>query len=144
MTDCIFCKIIAGDIPSAKIYEDEDVYAFLDISQATPGHALIIPKQHVANIFEYDDALASRVFARVPKIARAIQKAFPEMQGLNLLNNNGEFAGQTVFHSHIHFLPRYNEADGFDWKFDNNMGKYEASEFQERAQRIVAALEEVE
>ena len=71
MNDCIFCKIINGEIPSYKVYEDEKVYAFLDITQVTKGHTLMIPKQHVADIFEYNDVLASDVFARIPKVARA-------------------------------------------------------------------------
>ncbi len=78
MTDCIFCKIIAGEIPSTKIYEDDEVLAFLDLSQATPGHTLLVPKQHVQDIFAYDTDLASRVFARLPKIARAIKLATPQ------------------------------------------------------------------
>ena len=66
MTDCIFCKIIEGQIPSAKVYEDEDVYAFLDITQVTPGHTLFIPKTHVHNIFEYDEDLAAKVMTKLP------------------------------------------------------------------------------
>ena len=81
MDNCIFCKIIEQEIPSYKIYEDEAVYAFLDISQVTPGHTLIVPKKHVTDIFSYDEELASQVFARVPKIARALEAAFPDMQG---------------------------------------------------------------
>lgn len=81
----------------------------MDISQVTPGHTLVIPKVHVTDIFEYDEALAAEVFARVPKIARAIEKAFPEINGLNIINNNKELAYQSVFHSHIHLIPRYDE-----------------------------------
>ena len=83
MTDCIFCKIIEGQIPSAKVYEDEDVYAFLDITQVTPGHTLVIPKTHVANIFEYDEDLVAKVMTKLPKISRAVRRAFPDMLGLN-------------------------------------------------------------
>ncbi len=104
MENCIFCKIIKQEIPSYKIYEDEKVYAFLDISQATKGHTLVIPKQHVSDIFEYDEVLAADVFSRIPKIARSIEEAFPEMQGLNILNNNRELAYQSVFHSHVHLV----------------------------------------
>ena len=74
MENCIFCKINNREIPSYKVYEDEQVYAFLDISQVTPGHTLVIPKTHVTDIFEYDETLAAAVFARIPKIARAIEK----------------------------------------------------------------------
>ena len=89
------------------MYEDDVVLAFLDISQVTPGHTLVVPKKHVANIFEYDEDLASAVFARIPKIARAVQASNPDIKGLNILSNNGELAYQSVFHSHIHLIPRY-------------------------------------
>ncbi|NAP00073.1 HIT domain-containing protein, partial [Halomonas sp. MG34] len=85
--DCIFCKIINGDIPSAKVYEDEHVYAFLDISQVTKGHTLVIPKQHTKNIYETSPEVASELFGRVPLIANAIKKAYNPI-GMNLLNNN--------------------------------------------------------
>ncbi len=111
--NCVFCKIIAGDIPSYTVYEDEVVKAFLDISQVTEGHVLVIPKKHVASLFEYDANLAGEVFSRIPKIARAIQKSNPNIVGLNLMNNNGEVAYQSVFHSHFHLLPRYGSQDGF-------------------------------
>ena len=120
MENCIFCKIIDQEIPSYKIYEDEKVYAFLDISQATKGHTLVVPKQHVTDIFEYDETLAAEVFARIPKIARAIEKAFPEMEGLNILNNNKELAYQSVFHSHVHLVPRYSKNDDFSIHFGNH------------------------
>ena len=90
--NCIFCKIIAGDIPSAKVYEDEHVLAFLDISQVTKGHTLVIPKTHIENVYEFTDELAKQYFHAVPKIARAIRDEF-EPIGLNTLNNNGEKAG---------------------------------------------------
>ncbi|MCU9532991.1 HIT family protein [Streptococcus sp. CSL10205-OR2] len=116
MENCIFCKIVSGDIPSSKVYEDDDVLAFLDISQATNGHTLVIPKKHVRNVLEMDEATAETVFSRVPKLARAIKKA-TGAQGLNIINNNEEAAGQTVFHAHIHLLPRYQDGDEFDFQF---------------------------
>ncbi len=128
MENCIFCKIINQEIPSYKVYEDEKVYAFLDISQTTKGHTLVIPKQHVSDIFEYDDELAATVFSRIPKIARAIEKAFPEMEGLNILNNNRELAYQSVFHSHIHLVPRYSKEDDFSIHFGNHQEELTAGE----------------
>src|SRR5699024_12451391 len=113
MTDCIFCKITNGDIPSYKVYEDEIVYAFLDLSQVTAGHTLVVPKQHVDDIFEYDEELAAAVFARIPKIARALEKAFPDAKGMNIINNNKELAYESVFHSHIHMIPRYSQEEDF-------------------------------
>lgn len=140
MTDCIFCKIINQEIPSAKVYEDEEVYAFLDLSQVTPGHTLVIPKKHVADIFEYDEELASIVATRIPKIAKAIREAFPESKGLNIINNNGEVAYQTVFHSHWHLVPRYTDQDGFGLIFKSTQGDYSQEEFQDRADKIIEAL----
>lgn len=129
MTDCIFCKIINGEIPSYKIYEDDVVYAFLDISQATPGHTLVVPKKHVKDIFEYDEDLAAAVFARIPKIARAVKASNSEIIGMNILNNNGKAAYQSVFHSHIHLLPRYAD-DKFSMTFINNEEDYDKAKYK--------------
>lgn len=136
MTDCLFCKIINREIPSYTVYEDDEVYAFLDITQTTKGHTLVIPKQHASDIFEYDEALASTVFSRLPKIARAMEQAFPDMKGLNMLNNNKEVAYQTVFHSHIHLIPRYGREDDFSITFANNGEAYSKEEMADMAQKI--------
>ena len=140
MENCIFCKIIDQEIPSYKIYEDEKVYAFLDISQATMGHTLVVPKQHVTDIFEYDETLAAEVFARIPKIARAIEKAFPEMEGLNILNNNKELAYQSVFHSHVHLVPRYSKNDDFSIHFGNHAEQQSPEEMQAIADKILSLI----
>lgn len=115
--DCIFCKIIEGEIPSAKVFENEHVYAFLDIGQVTKGHTLVIPKVHQKNVYELTEDVAQQLFAVVPKIARSVKNQFDPI-GLNLLNNNGEHAGQSVFHYHLHIIPRYGKGDGFGavWK----------------------------
>ncbi|EKW98741.1 HIT family protein [Ligilactobacillus saerimneri] len=141
MNDCIFCKIIAGEIPSVKIYEDDDVYAFMDISQTTPGHTLLVPKQHVADILAYDTDLASKVFSKLPMIARAVKNSDPAIKGLNIVNNNGEVAYQSVFHSHIHIIPRYSSADTFAIRFSDNSADYSAEQLQALAAKIVAHLE---
>lgn len=127
--DCIFCKIINGEIPATKIYEDDDVLAFLDISQVTKGHTLIVPKKHVANIYETSKDTASVVFGQVPKVSRAINEAF-KPKGMNILNNCGPFAGQSVFHLHIHLIPRYDQSDGcnFEWHVEN--GRYSQEKLQ--------------
>ncbi|RSJ76236.1 HIT-like protein [Streptococcus cristatus] len=117
MADCIFCKIITGEIPSSKVYEDDQVVAFLDISQVTPGHTLVVPKQHFRNLLEMDADSASQLFARVPDIARKVMKA-TGAKGMNILNNNEEIAGQTVFHTHVHLAPRYEETDGLQISFE--------------------------
>src|SRR4029079_9165720 len=114
MSDCIFCKIINGDIPSAKVFENDDVLAFLDISQITKGHTLVIPKEHHKNIYDMKPETASKLFEVVPAIANALKAEF-NPTALNLLNNNGEFAGQSVFHYHLHLIPRYDENDGFNY-----------------------------
>lgn len=140
MENCIFCKIINQEIPSYKVYEDEKVYAFLDITQVTKGHTLVIPKKHVSDIFEYDEELATDVFTRIPKIARALEAAFPEMQGLNIVNNNREVAYQTVFHSHVHLIPRYGKEDDFSMHFGKHMDDYTPEEMVAIADQIKAQV----
>ncbi|MBZ6526724.1 HIT family protein [Aerococcaceae bacterium DSM 111021] len=142
MTDCIFCKIVNGEIPSAKVYEDNEVVAFLDMSQATPGHTLVVPKKHVENIFEYDESVAVEIAKRLPNVANAIKAAYPEMKGMNIVNNNGELAYQSVFHTHWHLLPRYSEEDKFSIEFSNNQDSYTQEEFNERAALIRSYIKE--
>jgi len=127
--DCIFCKIIKGDIPSYTVYEDDMVKAFLDISQGTPGHTLVIPKTHVPDIFAYDNDLASAVFARIPKIARAVKAADDKIIGMNIVNNNGSVAYQSVFHSHFHLIPRYSDKDDFRMIFKDNSKNYDETDY---------------
>lgn len=117
MDNCIFCKIANGEIPAKKVYENEHVVAFLDISQVTEGHTLVIPKKHVQDVFALTPEITQELFRAVPEIAKAIKISLNPM-GLNILNNNGSFAGQSVFHYHIHLIPRFDENDGFDlvWK----------------------------
>lgn len=137
LKDCIFCKIVRGEIPSYTVYEDDVVKAFLDISQGTPGHTLLIPKKHIANIFEYDEELASEVFARIPKVARAIKASNPDIKGMNIVNNNGQIAYQSVFHSHFHLVPRYTTHDDFAMIFKDNSNKYTADDLKKVQQSIV-------
>lgn len=136
MENCIFCKIINKEIPSYKVYEDAEIYAFLDITQTTKGHTLVIPKKHVQDIFALDEQLASQLFAKIPQIARGLEKALPEMAGLNLINNNKELAYQSVFHSHIHLIPRYSSEDDFSISFGNNGESYTEGMMAELAEKI--------
>lgn len=106
--DCVFCKIIAGEIPSTAVYEDEDFLAILDVNPAARGHVIILPKKHAANIFEMDEEDAAKVFPVAKKIASALKKTY-DCDGVNILQNNGEAAGQTVFHLHVHVIPRFYE-----------------------------------
>lgn len=108
--NCIFCKIAAGEIPSKTIYEDEEFKVILDLGPATKGHALIIPKSHAANLFELPEDTASKVMVLAKKLGKQMKENL-KADGLNLLQNNGEAAGQTVMHFHLHLIPRY-ENDG--------------------------------
>ncbi len=108
MDSCIFCKIIKGEIPSSTIYEDDNVKVILDIAPSAKGHAVLLVKQHVANIFELEAELAGKIFAVVPKVAAAIKEELG-CDGMNILQNNGVEAGQTVFHLHLHFIPRWKD-----------------------------------
>ena len=107
MVDCLFCKIIKGEIPSHKIYEDENVYAFLDISAKVVGHTLVVPKKHCVNILDCGEEYLNFVINAVKKIANHYMKQ--GFTGFNLQVNNGESAGQEVPHLHFHILPRGNE-----------------------------------
>ena len=112
MSDCIFCKIIAGDIPSATIYENDEFKVILDSFPSGEGHALILPKNHVAYIFEIDTEQAGRLFALAAKLAKAMKEVLG-FEHMNILQNNGTVAGQTVFHFHLHLIPRH-EGDGIN------------------------------
>ncbi len=115
---CIFCNIISGEIPSYKVYEDDNFYAFLDISQATYGHTLVVPKQHFENLFAMPDFLLEKMLILVRDLASKIKTA-TNCKGINILNNNGEAAGQSVHHFHIHIIPRYDN-DNFSIKAIEN------------------------
>lgn len=125
MSDCLFCKIIEGTIPSVKVYEDEHSYAFMDIMPLSKGHVLLVPKTHVADIFEMTEDIAKNLYAAAPKVANAIKAAFNPI-GLNTVNNNGAAAGQTVFHYHLHFIPRYDETDGLKVQWETKQYTSEA------------------
>ncbi len=105
-SSCIFCKLVNGEIPSKTLYEDEDFRVILDLGPATKGHALILPKEHFANLYEISDDIAAKTLVLAKKMATAMTKAF-KCDGFNLVQNNGEVAGQTVFHFHMHMIPRY-------------------------------------
>ena len=113
---CIFCKIANGEIPSTTLYEDEDFRVILDLGPATRGHALLLPKNHFANLFELDDETAQKAILVAKKMAGKMKAALGA-DGFNLVQNNGEAAGQTVFHFHMHLIPRYeNDNAGILWE----------------------------
>ena len=108
--DCIFCKLANGDIPTNTIYEDADFRVILDAAPATKGHALILPKDHFANLYELDENVAASAMKLAKKMVSHMTEKL-HCDGFNLVQNNGECAGQTVFHFHLHLIPRY-ENDG--------------------------------
>lgn len=110
MTDCVFCKIVAKAIPATVVHEDEHTLAFMDIGQVNPGHVLVAVKKHADNLYALDDAQAAAALRSAARVARAIRAAF-DPQGLSVYQANGKAAGQTVFHFHMHLVPRH-EADG--------------------------------
>jgi histidine triad (HIT) family protein len=137
MSDCVFCNIVSGLIPSAKVYEDGLTLAFMDIGEVNPGHVLVAAKPHVENIFGLDDALAGAVFQTAARVARAVKKVYSP-EGVTLYQANGAAAGQTVYHFHLHLVPRY-DGDGMRlvWPAKNPpRGQLEAN-----AARLRAALE---
>ncbi|MCI8723153.1 MAG: HIT family protein [Ruminococcus sp.] len=113
--NCIFCKIAAGEIPSATLYEDDDFRVILDISPASKGHALIIPKEHFRNLYDLYDELASKVLVLARKMTVRLKEILG-CDGYNIVQNNEEVAGQTVFHFHMHMIPRYRgDKVGIGW-----------------------------
>lgn len=114
--NCIFCKLANGDIPTSTLYEDDDFRVILDASPAAKGHALIIPKEHYANLYELDDELAGKALILAKKMITKLTGILG-CDGYNIVQNNGEAAGQTVFHFHVHLIPRHKD-DGvmLGWK----------------------------
>ena len=134
MTSCIFCNIIKGEIPCTKVYEDTEVFAFLDIKPVNPGHTLVIPKKHFENIHETPDELLGKMTIVAKKIADAILKL--GAKGINIGMNNGAVAGQSVFHAHMHVMPRYGKDSFSLW-----VGKeYDGNEREEVAEKIKGCL----
>ena len=134
--DCIFCRIAEGTIPSAKVYEDENVVAFLDLSPVHPGHALVIPKAHYKDILEFPCGLAPAVCSAIQNVAKALMTV-TGASGCNVLQNNGVIAGQSVFHVHWHVIPRF-DGDGLElWR----QGSYaDDGAMQEMAEKMARAI----
>lgn len=131
--DCIFCKIAAGEIPSKTLYEDKDFRVILDLGPATRGHALILPKNHYANLYELPDDVAGKAFILAKKMAAKMTEKL-HCDGFNLVQNNGEVAGQTVFHFHIHLIPRYEQDNQ---KIGWNPGKPDDAELEAIKEEII-------
>lgn len=136
MAECIFCKIIAGEIPGIKIYEDDLVFAFLDIGPINPGHTLVIPKEHHQSSSTIPEATAGRMFKVGSRIGVALKRAL-DCDAFNLHLADGSTAGQVVMHAHLHVIPRGVE-DGFRWNW--RQLKYQDGEAGEIAEKIIAKL----
>jgi histidine triad (HIT) family protein len=135
MEECIFCKIIKGEIPCSKVYEDDKVIAFLDIGPVNKGHALVVPKEHHKDLLDTPNELLADTIKAVKKIAKAVLKA-TGTEGFNIGVNNGKIAGQVVMHLHFHIMPRL-ENDGLKlWP----QGKYSEGEIDEIARKISSLL----
>ncbi|GKV66978.1 MULTISPECIES: HIT family protein [Sporosarcina] len=140
MTSCIFCNIVEGSIPGEKVYEDEHVIAFMDIMPVTKGHVLLIPKTHRENLYEMTEDEAANLFKAAPRIAAALKEEF-QPAGMNLLQNNGSFAGQSVYHFHMHLIPRYDNTDGFQLEFQPKVEQFPTDVLTELAANIKQRLE---
>lgn len=136
MNNCIFCKIIAGDIPAQKIYEDDKVVAFLDARPVNIGHTLVLPKAHYLSIYDTPDELLVALAPVLKRLSIAIKSAVAA-DGINIEMNNGPAAGQLVFHAHVHIVPRFND-DGFmHWRGTRG---YQDSEMEAISGKIKKAL----
>ena len=132
MEDCIFCKIVSGKIPAAKVYEDAYAISFLDIMPANKGHCLVVPKKHTATLLEMDDRELAATMLAAKKIARALSLSFGNAS-FNMVMNNGKEAGQVVNHAHIHLIPRF-QKDRLRLKWSHL--KYENDELKEYSEKI--------
>jgi len=136
MDGCVFCKVVAGEIPATKVYEDDAIVAFLDIGPISDGHTLVIPKQHCTKVHECDPQVLAALAARLGKIAKAVVEA-TGADGYNVLANNGKAAGQVVEHLHFHIIPR-KTGDGVLTQWPSY--KYEKGRIEEIAARIRRSL----
>jgi histidine triad (HIT) family protein len=135
--DCVFCKIVAREIPAAELLEDDDAFAFLDIGPLTPGHTLLIPREHYTTVDEMPGDLLARVTQHLPLLVQAVQAA-TGCDGVNILQNNHRIAGQLVPHVHIHIIPR---RPGDAWTFNWPASEYAEGEMGKMADRIYRELE---
>lgn len=117
MKDCVFCKIANKEIPGEIIYEDEEIISFLDLSQITTGHALVVPKKHIENMLNADAKTLKKMYSVAQKVAKILRKKL-KVKGFNIFTNVGEVGGQSVNHFHIHVLPRYTKEE-FDYKYQS-------------------------
>ena len=137
MENCVFCNLANGIWDSATLYEDDDFRVILDLGPASRGHALILPKAHYSNIYEIPEELAAKAIVLAKKMAGIMTEAL-DCNGFNIVQNNGEAAGQTVFHFHMHLIPRYkDDKAGFGW----NTGELDETTKQEVLTKVLAKME---
>lgn len=141
--NCIFCRIIDGQIPSSRVYEDEQVVAFLDIMPVNAGHVLIVPRRHVPQLSGMDEALGAHLFRVAMRLERAIRASGLPVEGTNLLQNNGAAAGQEVMHVHFHVIPRLNK-DALRFSFPREMASREALDTAATALKLALSNEKTE
>ena len=132
MDDCIFCKIIKGDIPCTKVWEDSETFAFLSTNPNNHGHTLVVPKKHFRNIFDMDEHSVTSLALATQKIARGVYKGV-KAEGVNIIMNNEAPAGQAIFHAHIHIIPRFTNDGLHSW---NKSTPYQEDEKEQIAEQI--------
>jgi len=139
--DCVFCKILSGELEVSMVYQDDSCSAFMDIQPINPGHTLVVPNRHASNLAELDEEEGAKTFRVAQRLAAALRKSGVKCEGVNLLLADGGAAGQEVFHVHLHVLPRY-VGDGFSVRFGPHYkNKTERQELNEIADRIRIALQ---
>lgn len=142
MSKTIFEQIVDREIPANIVYEDEEVLAFMDAFPLSKGHTLVIPKRPIENIYELDEKTGAKVIAAVTKVSKAVKEAF-NPKGLNVIQNNGSFASQSVFHLHFHIIPRYDDSyDGFGYKWVEDPTERTDEEKESLKNAVIDALEQ--
>ncbi len=139
MKDCIFCKIIRGELPSSVVYEDDLVFAFMDIRPINQGHILVVPRQHAESIADVEDETVAHMLVIANRINRALRKSDIKTEGINYLLADGKAAGQEVFHAHLHIIPRY-QGDGFGLRFPKSYPQSTSRESLQRVSEEIKAL----
>lgn len=129
MKNCIFCKIVNGEIPAKKVYEDDYTIAFLDINPISNGHTLVIPKKHYLNFQDSDENVVASVAITTKKVAEKLLNNCNSIQGFNYLSNSGNIAGQIIEHFHMHVIPKYSKENGFNINFIKDEDSFKINDF---------------
>lgn len=135
--DCLFCQIVGGSVPSNTVLEDEHVFAFMDTSPVNPGHVLVIPKNHAADLEELEPETGAHMFRVGHRLARAVRRSGLRCEGVNLFLADGEAAFQEIFHTHLHVFPRFK---GDNFRLDADWQRRSLAELEESANKLRAAL----